>query len=44
MKYNYKSWVYSSGVLAGLAFILKIVSCVILRRQKEPKAEDMNLG
>ncbi|XP_047992532.1 solute carrier organic anion transporter family member 2B1-like isoform X3 [Leguminivora glycinivorella] len=38
-------WVgYTSAVLAGLAFILTIISCVILRRQKEPKEEDMDLG
>ncbi|XP_061725208.1 solute carrier organic anion transporter family member 2B1-like isoform X2 [Cydia pomonella] len=38
-------WVgYSSAVLAGLAFILTIISCVLLRRQKEPKEEDVSLG
>ncbi|XP_063533332.1 solute carrier organic anion transporter family member 2B1-like [Cydia strobilella] len=42
---QFAPWVgYSSAVLAGLAFILTIISCVILRRQKEPKDGDVNLG
>ncbi|XP_063636086.1 solute carrier organic anion transporter family member 2B1-like isoform X2 [Cydia splendana] len=42
---HFASWVgYSSAVLAGLAFILTVISCVILRRQKAPKEEDIYLG
>lgn len=42
---HFALWVgYSSVALAGLAFILSIISCIFLGRQKEPKEENVNLG
>ncbi|XP_063636080.1 solute carrier organic anion transporter family member 1A4-like isoform X1 [Cydia splendana] len=42
---HFAPWVgYSSAVLAGLAFILTVISCVILGRQKEPKEGAVALG
>ncbi|XP_063365992.1 solute carrier organic anion transporter family member 74D-like [Cydia amplana] len=41
---QFAPWVgYSSAVLAALAFVITIISCVMLRRQKAPM-EDVNLG
>ncbi|XP_063365823.1 solute carrier organic anion transporter family member 2B1-like [Cydia amplana] len=42
---QFAPWVgYSSSVLAALALILTVISCVLLRRQKAPKEEDVYLG